>query len=142
MLIDELVDNLRRQVDPDVEDSVLTLPLEGFKQIFLNIRHDGMGPSKVEMVPLTIRLVASDTLLANRSISQQMIDELDGEYFDLMIFFKSTHIDVVTLSYIQKDTVDKEQERFNIQELTPTQTEIEEKLCETLIVNTFSVKLV
>ena len=108
MLIDELVDNLRRQVDPDVEDSVLTLPLEGFKQIFLNIRHDGMGPSKVEMVPLTIRLVASDTLLANRSISQQMIDELDGEYFDLMIFFKSTHIDVVTLSYIQKDTVDKE----------------------------------
>lgn len=67
-----------------------------------------MGPSKVEMIPLTIGLVASNTLLTNRSICQQMIDKLDGEYFDLMIFFKSTHIDVVTLGHIQKDTVDKE----------------------------------
>ena len=36
-----------------------------------------MRPAEVDLVPLTIGLVASDTLLAYRSVGKQVVDELD-----------------------------------------------------------------
>ena len=56
VLIDELVDDLRWQVDPDVEDSVFLCPLEGLNKIFLDIGNDRMGPSEVVLVPISVRL--------------------------------------------------------------------------------------
>ena len=47
MLVNELIDNLGRQVNPDVENAVLTLLFEGFKEILLNIADDGVCPTKV-----------------------------------------------------------------------------------------------
>ena len=87
-----------------------------------------MRPAEVDLVPLTIGLVASDTLLAYRSVGKQVVDELDWEYLNFIILFETTHIDVVTLCNIQKDTIDEEEEGLNIEELTPTQAQIKEEL--------------
>ena len=54
MLVNELIDNLGRQVNPDVENTVLTLLFEGFKEILLYIADDGVCTTKVQLVPLAV----------------------------------------------------------------------------------------
>ena len=142
MLIDELVDDLWRQVNPDVKDAILGLVLERLEQVFLDVAHDGVRAPKVQLVPLAVRLTAADALLANRSVGQQMVDELDGEHLDLVVLLEAAHIDMVSLRDVQEDTVDEEKERFNVEELAPTETEIKEELGEPLVVDTSSIQLV
>ena len=40
VLVDELVDDLRGQVHPDVQDAALVLSLERLDQVFLDVRDD------------------------------------------------------------------------------------------------------
>ena len=70
-----------------------------------------------------------------------MVDELDWENFDLTCLFKATDVDVVTFGNVEKDTIDEEQERFNVEILAPRQAQIEEELRQSLIVDTFAIKL-
>ena len=70
-----------------------------------------------------------------------MIDELDWENFDLTCFFKATDVYVVALCDVEEDTIDEEQERFNVEILAPRQAQIEEELSQSLIVDTFAIKL-
>ena len=50
-----------------------------------------------------------------------MIDELNRKNLDLGSLLETTHIDMIALRDIQEHTVDKEQERLNVQVLTPRQ---------------------
>lgn len=47
VIIDKLVHNLDRKIDPDVQDSSLTFLFECVLQIFLNIRHDDVRATEV-----------------------------------------------------------------------------------------------
>lgn len=78
MLVNELVHDLGRQIDPDVKNAILVLALEGLEKIALNIRNDGVCASKVVVVPFAVRLALTEALLTDATISQQVIDELDG----------------------------------------------------------------
>lgn len=65
MLVDELIDDLRWKVNPDVKDSIFTLLFESLKQVFLYVAHDSMRSAKVELVPLSIGLPVADALLTD-----------------------------------------------------------------------------
>ena len=54
--IDEMVDDLGRQVHPYVKDPVLALVTECILQVLLYIRHDHMSPPKIHRVPLAVSL--------------------------------------------------------------------------------------
>ena len=43
-----------------------------------------------------------------------MIDKLDREDFNFMVFFKSTNVDVVALRNIEENSINEEKERLNI----------------------------
>ena len=141
MLIDELIDNLRGQVDPDVKDSIFGLILEGLEQVLLDVAHDGVSATKIELVPMTVGLSITDTLLTNRSVSEQMIDKFDREHLNLVIFLEAADIYMVALRNVQENTINEEEERFNVKELAPTETEIKEKLSQPLVVDTLSIQL-
>ena len=59
-----------------------------------------------------------------------------------MVLLEATHIDMVALCDVQEDTVDEEEERFNVEELAPAEAQVEEELGETLVVDAFAIKLV
>ena len=71
-----------------------------------------------------------------------MVDELDGKHLDLVVLLEAAHVDMVSLRDVQEDTVDEEKERFNVEELAPTETEIKEELSQPLVVDTSSIQLV
>ena len=48
---------------------------------------------------------------------------------------------MVALCDVEEDTIDEEQERFNVEILAPRQAQIEEELRQSLIVDTFAIKL-
>ena len=96
MLVDELIYDLRGQIDPNVQDSVFSLALESLEEIFLNIANNGMCSAKVELVPASVCLTITDSLRTNLAISKQVVDEFDWEDLNLAVFFKSADIDVVT----------------------------------------------
>jgi hypothetical protein len=70
-----------------------------------------------------------------------MVDKLDREHLNFTVLFETTHIDVISLRNVQENTVNEKQERFNVQELTPTEAQIEEKLRQALIVNASFIQL-
>ena len=142
VLIDELIDDLRRQVDPNVQDSVFSFAFESLEQILLDITYDGMCSTKVELVPASICLAVSGPFRTNLAICKQMVNELDRKNLNLAVLFKPAHIDVVTFRDVQKDTINEEQKGLNVQELAPTKAQIEEKLSQTLIIYAFTVKLI
>ena len=141
VLVNELVHDLRRKVDPDVQDSIFCLVFEGLEKVLLDVADDGVRATKVQLVPLPIRLSVSDALLANRSIGQQVVNEFDGEHLDLVVLFEAADVDVIALRDVQEDAVDEEQERFYVQELAPTETEVKEELGQSLVIDAFSVEL-
>lgn len=58
-----------------------------------------------------------------------------------MVLLKSAHADMVSLRDVKENAVDEEQEGLDIQELAPAQAQVEEELCEALVVNTAPVQL-
>ena len=129
VVVDELIYDLGRQVDPYVENALLILIFEGILKIFLDIRHNHVCSAKVQSVPLAIRLLVSLTLLANRSVSEQVVNELDWEHFNLIDFFESRYVDVLTFGDVEEDAIDEKQECLHIEELAPWKAKIEEELC-------------
>ena len=77
VLVDKLVDYLWWEVYPDVEYSILISLFECLLEIFLNIGDNHVGPREVVCVPLSIRLSTLHLLLAQGSVCQQVIDELN-----------------------------------------------------------------
>ena len=71
-----------------------------------------------------------------------MVDELNTEHLDLMVLFEAAHIDVIAFRDVKKDTVDEEEERFDVEKLAPAEAEVEEKLSQPLIVNALPIQLV
>lgn len=68
VVVHELVNDLRRQVDPNVKDPVLIAILECLLQVLLNIGDDHMGATEVHRIPLTITLPLGRPLLADSSV--------------------------------------------------------------------------
>ena len=70
-----------------------------------------------------------------------MVDEFDGEDFDLRDFLEGGDVDVLTFRDVEEHTIDEEEERFNIQELAPWQTQVEEELGKSLIVDALLIHI-
>ena len=75
MRSDELIYNLRSQVYPNVEDSVLIYIFKWILQINLCPLYNLFGPLEVLHVPLIIRLIL--VLLAISAVRQQVIKKLN-----------------------------------------------------------------
>lgn len=114
VLIDELVDDLRRQVNPDVEDSVLVFAFKSLEQVLFHIGHDCMSPAEIHLVPAPVCLAVANTLSADLAISKQMVDEFNGEDFNLIDFLKSADVDVVAFSDVEEHTVNEEQKCLHV----------------------------
>ena len=119
VLVDEVVNNLWGQLDPDVEDSVLTLALESLEQVLLDIRDNRVRSSEVVLIPFPVALAIRNTLLADRTVGEQVVDELNREHLDLIICLELACGEMATLRNVQEDAVDEEEERFNVEELAP-----------------------
>ena len=127
MTADELVDNLRGQIDPDIKDTVLiSIILERILQILLDSLDHFLGSLEVVDVPLVIGLAL--ILIANGAIGKQMIEKLNRQNVDGVEIFQCWNVDVLAFCDVQEDTVDEEQEGLNVQMLAPTEAEVEEKL--------------
>lgn len=100
-----MIDNLRRQIDPDVKNSSLSLVFKWVLQITLNRWDTCGGATEVFIIPLRVSLAVVSTILTNLSVSQQMVEKFDWEDFNLIKFFELWDINMVTLSNIQKDAV-------------------------------------
>lgn len=114
MLIDELVDNLRGQVNPNVEDSVFIFAFKSLEQVLFHIGNDRMCPAEIHLVPTTVCLAVANSLGADLAISKQVVDELDREDFNLIDLLKSADVDVVALSDVKEHTVNEKQECLHI----------------------------
>ena len=108
VLVDEVIDNLWRQFEPDVEDSVLTLALESLEQVLLDIRDNRVRSSEVELIPFAVALAIGNTLLADGSVGEQVVDELNREHLDLIICLELACVKMATLRNVQEDAVDEE----------------------------------
>ena len=47
VVVDELVDDLSRQIDPNVEDAALSFLFEGVLEVFLDIGNDDVGATEI-----------------------------------------------------------------------------------------------
>lgn len=141
VLIDELVDDLRGQVNPNVQNPVLWRPLEGFNKVLLDVGDYRVGPAKVVLVPVTVGLTFIGALLTERSVGQKVVDEFNRKDLDLVILFESTNVDVVSLCDVKEDTIDEEEEGLDVEELAPREAKVKEEFCESLVVNPFPVEL-
>lgn len=134
VLIDVVVLALSGQVYPQIEDAVLLSFLEGFKKLLLHAPHYLSLAREVSVVPILIRFphpIVGLSLLLNpflvASVCEQSVEELNAQHLNLSKLLEGAHINVRALSYIQKDTVQEEQESLDVQVLTPRETEIKEE---------------
>lgn len=88
VVVDELIDDLLRKVNPDVKDASFILVPKGILKVLLNIAHDGVRSTKVKAIPLPIALAVCLTLLADTAVSKQVVDELDRQNIDLFKFLE------------------------------------------------------
>lgn len=58
-----------------------------------------------------------------------MVEKIDRKCWNVFEFPEHWDIDVLAASDIEKNTVNEEQKCLYVQMLTPTKTEIKEKLC-------------
>jgi len=87
MTADELIDNLRGQIDPDIKDTVLiSIILERILQILLDSLDHFLGSLEVVDVPLVIGLAL--ILIANGAIGKQMIEKLNRQNVDGVEIFQ------------------------------------------------------
>ena len=70
-----------------------------------------------------------------------MVDELNRQDLNLVKLFESWNVYVATFCYVEEDSVDEEEECLYVQELTPWETQVEEKLGEALEINAHLVEL-
>lgn len=119
MVIDKLVHNLSRQVNPYVKNSLLILFLKRVLQVFLNIWNNYISSSEVHCIPLSISLSILLSFLANTSVSEQMINKFDWKDFYFFNIFELWNINMGSLGYIQENSVDKEQESLYVEVLAP-----------------------
>ena len=117
--VDELVHDLRGQVHPDVENPVLLVAFECLLQVLLYIGHDDVSAPEVHSVPLSVGLALGLPLQTNRPVGQEVVDEFNREDLDFRDVLEGRDVDVLPLSDIEEDSIDEEQERFNIEELAP-----------------------
>ena len=108
MLINELVDDLRWQIDPDIEDAIFVLSFESLEKVSLYIGDDCMRATEVVMVPVAVCLAVTETLLAYAAVCKQVVNEFYRKDLDFIIVFKSTHADVVSLGDVKEYAVYKE----------------------------------
>ena len=73
-----------------------------------------MSPAEIHLVPTTICLAVANTFSTDLAISKQVVNELDGEDFDLIDFLKSADVDVVALSDVKEHTVNEKQKCLHI----------------------------
>ena len=83
MTVDELIDNLGWQVNPDVEDTVFLLVLlESVLQILFNSLNKLFSSLKVMNIPLVICLTF--ILVTDGSIRKQMVEKLYWKHVDTL----------------------------------------------------------
>lgn len=70
---------------------------------------------------------------------QQLVEKLNGEYFNLIKFFEHRYIDMTAFSDVQEHTIQEKQKRFNVQILAPWQTQIKKELTESFILDDITV---
>ena len=119
MVIDKLVHNLSRQVNPYVKNSLLILFLKRVLQVFLNIWNNYISSSEVHCIPLSISLSILLSFLANTSVREQMINKFYWKDFYFFNIFEIWNINMGSLGYIQENSVDKEQESLYVEVLAP-----------------------
>ena len=100
-----------------------------------------MSASEVRGIPLSICLAFGLSLLASWSVGEEVVNELNGKDFDLRNVFEGRNVYMLAFGDVQEDAIDEEKERFNVQELAPRQTQVEEELSEPFIVNALFVHL-
>ena len=67
-----------------------------------------------------------------------MVEELDAQHIDVFQVFHRGYIDVLAFSDVQEHTIDEKQECFDVQVLAPRETQVEEELRKSFVVNTLS----
>ena len=92
-----------------------------------------MRSSEVVLIPFPVALAIRNTLLADGSVGEQVVDELNREHLDLIICLELACGEMATLRNVQEDAVDEEKERFDVKKLAPAQAKVEEKLGQALI---------
>ena len=65
-------------------------------------------------IPLTIWLSLVQPLLADGPIGQQVIDKLNREHFDLLKWFENWNVYMISLRYVEEDSINKEEEGFDV----------------------------
>ena len=134
MLLQILVDNLWRQIDPDVKNTVLLLNiLERIDEVLLSGSNDLMRALEVVRIPLSVGQVG--TVLASLPVGQEMIEKLNTQDWDVFEVSEYRNVDMLSAGNVQKHTVKEEQEGLNIQVLAPGQAEVKEELTETFVLH-------
>jgi len=78
MSVQILVDNLWRQINPDVQNPVfIRLILETVLQVDLHTFYYRCGSLEIVFIPITVILVVGFCLFAGRSVCKQVIKELN-----------------------------------------------------------------
>lgn len=90
VVLHELVDDLGGQIDPDVQNTIFMFIFEGVLEVLFHICYDSLGPGEVEGVPLAVcEFIGGLPLLADGTVGQQVVKELNAEYFDFVDFFEN-----------------------------------------------------
>jgi len=139
VLVNELVDNLRGKVYPDVENTVLLAIFESVLQVLLDVGDDDLCSRKIQRVPGAVGLPVQLSLFADGTIREQVVEKLNAQNFDLLNRLEDTYVHVMSLGDVQEDTVDEEEERLDVQKLAPREAEIKEELSQTFIVDALSL---
>ena len=114
VLVDELVHNLGRQVNPDVKNTVLFSVFKSILQVSFDVRNYLVSSREVKSIPLTIGLLVLLSFLTDLAIGKQVVEKLDTQHFHVFQRFEGRDVDMVTLCDVQEDSIDKEQECLNI----------------------------
>jgi hypothetical protein len=140
VVVDELIHNLGRKVNPDVKDSAFVSFPESVLQVFLNVGNNNVGSAEVDCVPVSICLVVHLSFLADTAVGKQVVDKLDGKNLNLVEVFENRYIDMSASRDVEENSVYEEQESLDVQELAPGKAKIKKELRQSLIVDTQTVK--
>lgn len=77
-------------------------------------------------VPLVVSVLGS--LFTLCAILQQVVEEVNRENLDLLEVFKCWNGDMLTLSDVEEDAIQKEKKSLDIEVLAPRKTQIEKEL--------------
>lgn len=95
--------------------------------------------AEILRIPTSIILALLNIIFTSISILKQFIEKLNREHINLINRFKLRYIYMQTICDIQKYSIDKENESFNVKMLAPRQTQIKKELRKSFIFNLFIV---